>query len=34
MKELGFKEVYDMEGIVQWREAGFETVKKLYRFKW
>ncbi|NIP31005.1 MAG: rhodanese-like domain-containing protein [Candidatus Dadabacteria bacterium] len=27
MKELGFKEVYNMGGIIQWKEAGFETVK-------
>jgi len=27
MKELGFNEVYDMGGIIQWKEQGFETVK-------
>jgi rhodanese-related sulfurtransferase len=27
MKELGFNEVYDMGGITQWKEQGFETVK-------
>ena len=28
MKELGFNEVYDMGGIIQWKEQGFETVKQ------
>jgi rhodanese-related sulfurtransferase len=27
IKELGFKEVYNMGGIVRWIEAGFKIVK-------
>jgi rhodanese-related sulfurtransferase len=27
MKELGFREVYNMGGIIQWKEKGLPTVK-------
>lgn len=27
MKELGFREVYNMGGIIQWKENGFPTTK-------
>lgn len=27
MKESGFKKVYNFQGIIQWKEAGLETVK-------
>jgi rhodanese-related sulfurtransferase len=27
MGELNFKEVYNMGGIIQWKEAGFTTVR-------
>jgi rhodanese-related sulfurtransferase len=27
MKELGFKQVYNMGGIIQWKEKGFPTTK-------
>ncbi len=27
MKESGFKKVYNIQGIIQWKEAGLETVK-------
>lgn len=27
MRELGFREVYNMGGIIQWKEKGFPTTK-------
>jgi len=27
MQDLGFNEVFDMGGIIQWKKQGFETVK-------
>jgi len=27
MEELGFKEVYDMGGIIEWKAEGFPTVR-------
>lgn len=27
MKQLGFREVYNMGGIIQWKENGFPTMK-------
>ncbi|MDA2920014.1 rhodanese-like domain-containing protein [Desulfobacterota bacterium AH_259_B03_O07] len=27
MKELGFKEAYNMGGIIQWKKGGFPTTK-------